>query len=104
MNIFRISFSAIAISGALALSGAAFAQSRPSTVNMSCAQAQATVKSAGAIVLGMGGLSYDRFVSGASFCAPLEDATPTWAPTRDVAQCMVGFVCELRTGRDPGAP
>lgn len=104
MNITRLSYTALALSGALVVSGAAFAQSRPSTVKMSCAQAQQTVRSAGAIVLGTGGFSYDRFVRGEGFCARDEMAVPTWAQSRDVAQCMVGFVCESRAGRDPIGP
>lgn len=101
MYLTRLSFAAIAVSSALFMSSAALAQSRPSTVNMSCAQAQATVKSAGAIVLGTGGFSYDRFVRNDGMCARDEMGVPTWAPTRDVALCVVGFVCESRAGRDP---
>jgi hypothetical protein len=101
MRIIGLSYAAIAVSSALFVSSAALAQSRPSTTNMSCAQAQATVRSAGAIVLGMGGFSYDRFVSNDSMCAREEMGVPTWAPTRDAAQCMVGYVCESRAGRDP---
>ncbi len=104
MHISRLSLSVIAISGALVLSGGAFAQSRPSTVNMSCAQAQGTVQSAGAIVLGTGGFGYDRFVRNEGMCSREEMGVPTWAPTRDVAQCMVGDVCESRAGRDPVGP
>lgn len=104
MHVTRSGAFAIAMSAALAASGAALAQSRPSTTGMTCAQAQATVKSAGAIVLGTGGFSYDRFVGNESFCTPQEIAIPTWAPARDVAQCMVGFVCESRAGREPTPP
>ena len=104
MYITRLSYAAIAVSSALFVSSAALAQSRPSTTNMSCAQAQATVQSAGAIVLGMGDFSYDRFVRNEGFCAREEMGVPTWAPTRDVALCVVGFVCESRAGRDPVGP
>ena len=37
-------------------------------------------------------------------CARDEMGVPTWAPTRDVALCVVGFVCESRAGRDPVGP
>lgn len=104
MRATRVGFCATAFAGALILSGAALAQNRPSTVNMTCAQAQATVQSAGAIVLGTGGFSYDRFVRNEGMCTAQEIAVPTWAPTRDVAQCMVGYVCEPRAGRDPTPP
>lgn len=104
MPITRLSSIALAVSGALFASSAALAQSRPSTTNMSCAQAQSTVQSAGVIVLGTGGHSYDRFVRGDAFCARDEMGVPTWAPTRDVALCVVGYVCESRAGRDPIGP
>ncbi len=100
MHISPLSLRAIAISAALVLSGAAYAQSRLSTVNMSCAQAQATVKSAGAVVLGTGGGSYDRFVASGGFCSFQEVAAPTWVPARDTAHCAIGFVCETVAGRD----
>ncbi len=74
----------------------AVAQNRPSTLNMSCGQAQSLVRSRGAIVLSTGGYTYDRFVTSRRFCAPDEEEVPTWAPTRDSAQCMVGFRCEPR--------
>ena len=104
MRLVQSSASAIALAAVLGFSSAALAQSRPSTVNMSCSQAQATVKSAGAIVLGTGGFSYDRFVNAESFCTDQEIGIPTWAPTRDNSQCMVGYVCEMRAGREPTPP
>ena len=39
------------------------AQARPSTLGMSCGQAQYLVRSSGAIVLSTGGQTYDRFVA-----------------------------------------
>lgn len=104
MRVTRIGVYASAAAGALILSAAAFAQNRPSTLDMTCAQAQATVKSARAIVLGTGGFSYDRFVANEGACTAQEIGVPTWAPTRDTAQCMVGYVCESRAGRDPTPP
>lgn len=104
MRLTQSSLCIIAIAGVFGVSGAALAQSRPSTTNMSCSQAQATVKSAGAIVLGTGGFSYDRFVSVESFCTAQEIGIPTWAPARDNPQCMVGYVCESRAGREPTPP
>lgn len=92
------------IAGSLALPGAAFAQSRPSTMNMTCAQAQGLVRSSGAIVVGTGGASYDRYVAGNGFCQRDEMAVPAWAPSRDSAQCFIGYTCESRSGRDPSPP
>lgn len=74
----------------------AMAQRRPSTLGMSCAQAQGLVRATGAIVLSTGPHTYDRFVANRRFCTPDEEEIPTWAPTRDTPQCMVGYRCEMR--------
>lgn len=85
---------AASVLGLAALSGAAHAQGRPSTLSMTCAQAQQMVVRSGAAVLSTGPTTYDRFVRDRSFCMPDESTEPTWAPTRDSAQCMVGYRCE----------
>lgn len=77
------------------------AAQRPSTTDMTCAQAQATVQRAGAIVLGTGVATFDRFVRDQSFCTPDEITVPTWARTRDNPVCMVADRCESRAGRAP---
>jgi hypothetical protein len=74
----------------------AAAQGRPSTLGMTCAQAQAIVRSRGAIVLTTGQFTFDRFVANQNFCNFEEETIPTWAPTRDAPQCMVGYRCEQR--------
>ncbi|HEY7386293.1 MAG TPA: hypothetical protein VH743_21750 [Beijerinckiaceae bacterium] len=70
------------------------AQPRPSTVAMSCAQAAGLVASRGAIVLGTGGYTYDRFVAHRGFCLITEMTEPAWVPTRDTRQCFVGYRCK----------
>ena len=100
MRLTQSSVFALALFGALGYSGAVLAQSRPSTTSMSCSQAQATVKSAGAVVLATGGFSYDRYVRSEAFCTHQEMSIPAWAPTLDNALCVIGFVCELRAGRE----
>ncbi len=70
------------------------AQARPSTLDMTCSQAQSLVRSRGAIVLSTGSHTYDRFVSSRRFCSSDEEEVPTWAPTRDTDQCLVGARCE----------
>jgi hypothetical protein len=90
----------LAISGAVGATSPASAQNRPSTTAMSCQQAQAMVNTAGAAVLGTGGFSYDRFVRSEAMCTREEMGIPAWAPTLDVAQCFIGYVCESRAGRD----
>jgi hypothetical protein len=81
------------------LAGAAVdaaAQGRPATMAMSCGQAQSMVRARGAVVLTTGQYTYDRFVSDQRFCSFDEETVPTWAPTRDSRQCMVGYRCEQR--------
>ena len=80
-----------------ATSCVALAQGRPSTTAMSCAEAQALVNRSGAIVLGTGGPTFERFVTNQNFCLVGEDAVPFLAPTRDNPQCMVGRRCEPRS-------
>lgn len=71
----------------------AFAQSRPMTPSLDCASARQLVSRAGAIVLGTGTNTFDRYVRDRSFCQLAEILDPAWVPTRDVAQCPVGYRC-----------
>jgi hypothetical protein len=80
----------------LATVTSAVAQPRPSTLAMSCGQAASLVASAGGIVLGTGGFTYDRFVAHRGFCLRTESDEPAWVPTFDTPQCFVGYRC-----RDP---
>lgn len=73
---------------------AASAQSRPSTVNRPCAASQQLVLSRGAIVLGTGGHTYDRFVRDAGFCEFNEYTSPAYVPSADTPQCFVGYRCK----------
>jgi hypothetical protein len=75
------------------IAGAAAAQGRPSTTAMSCAQARALVVSRGAVVLGTGRQTYDRFVRDRRFCEVTEATQQAFVPTRDTPQCPVGFRC-----------
>jgi len=76
----------------LSSTAAAFAQ-RPSTLSMSCQQAQAVVARAGGIVLTTGVHTYDRFVVSGRFCQPGEYTYPATAPTKDRRACQVGYTC-----------
>jgi hypothetical protein len=71
----------------------AVAQPRASTLNMSCGQARGVVASQGAVVLGTGGYTYDRFVSNRNFCEINETIEPVWVPTADIPQCPIGYRC-----------
>ena len=75
------------------LSTAAMAQSGPTTLTMTCAQARGIVASQGAVVLRTSPTTYDRYVRDGSFCALQEAARPAWVRTTDTAQCPVGGVC-----------
>jgi hypothetical protein len=81
-----------ALAAFLAASGA-LAQPRPSSVNMTCAQAAGLVASRGALVLGTGGYTYDRYVHHRGFCLITETTKPAWVPARDTPQCFVGYTC-----------
>jgi hypothetical protein len=69
------------------------AQSGPTTLAMTCAQAAGIVASQGAVVLRTGSTTYDRYVRDGSFCALQETARPAWVKTADIAQCPIGGVC-----------
>jgi hypothetical protein len=92
------SFAAATI--ALVATGAA-AQPRPSTLAMSCGQARALVASRGAIVLGTGPHTYDRYVAHTGFCPHDQTTEPAFEPTRDNPQCYIGSRCIARRSEQP---
>ncbi|MBD8907802.1 hypothetical protein [Methylorubrum zatmanii] len=69
------------------------AAQRPSTPDLTCAQARAVVLRQGSAVLGTGGPTYDRFVRDRSFCEATEIGRRAFVPTRDTPGCFVGFTC-----------
>lgn len=88
---------AIALTLVLVLNaGFAVAQTRPSTVSRPCAASQRDVKVNGAIVLGTGGYTYDRFVADRRFCQFDEGLEPAWVPSRDQQSCFIGYRCKPR--------
>jgi hypothetical protein len=76
---------------------AAAAQSRPSTTAQPCATSQRMVAASGAIVLGTGGYTYDRFVRDGGFCEFDETTEPAWVPSRDTPSCFIGYRCKSRS-------
>jgi hypothetical protein len=84
---------AAVIAGTVVAASATSAQSRPSTSAITCQAAQALVRSQRAVVLDTGPGTYDRFVNGPGQCVRGEYAAPAWAPTRDAAQCFIGYSC-----------
>ena len=72
---------------------AVVAQTRPSTLRMTCAQARGLVAAHGGIVLGTGAYTYDRFVVHRGFCLITETTRAEWVPTVDTPQCFIGYSC-----------
>jgi hypothetical protein len=72
----------------------AAAQTRPSTLTRPCGLNRQTVMASGAIVLGTGGYTYDRFVRDRSFCEFNEYTEPAWVPSRDTPSCFIGYRCK----------
>lgn len=79
---------------AFVLMGTGLAQARPQSPARSCAANRQSVLANGAVVLGTGGYTYDRFVRDRSFCQFDEIADPAWVPARDTPQCFVGYRCK----------
>jgi hypothetical protein len=73
---------------------AAQAQTRPSTVDRPCIASRQLVIARGAMVLGTGGYTYDRFVRDGSFCEVAEYPQPAYVPSLDTPQCFVGYRCK----------
>ena len=85
---------ALAFCGIVVAAAPALAQSRPSTLRMSCTAANRLVSARGAIVLSTGRDLYDRYVANRSFCLPDETTKPAFVPAGDNPQCFIGYYCE----------
>ncbi len=79
---------------AVLVAEAALAQARPQTPARSCAANQQSVAANGAVVLGTGGHTYDRFVRHHGFCQFDEFLEPAWVPARDTPSCFIGYRCK----------
>lgn len=84
---------AIALAISLVTAGAQ-AQTRPSTVDMPCGASRQLVFTRGAIVLGTGGMTFDRFVRDQTFCDVTEYAQSAYVPSRETPVCFVGYRCK----------
>jgi hypothetical protein len=85
-----------ALALAMSLTGlatGAAAQARPYAPSLGCAAAAQIIRSAGAIVMGTGPGTYDRFVRDGSFCLRPQTISPVWVATADSPQCFVGYRC-----------
>ena len=91
-----------ALAAALALSSlatGALAQARPLSTRMTCGQAAGMVAARGALVLGTGLHTYDRYVRDGSFCEITEITERAFVPTVDSPYCFVGYTCKEPLGR-----
>jgi hypothetical protein len=84
------------LTGVALLIAASAAVGRPATYAMTCAEAQALVAAAGAIVMSTGQYTYKRFVVHRGFCIHGEYIERVYAPTSDHPQCRVGYECIWR--------
>jgi hypothetical protein len=84
----------LAVFALILVATSSHAQPRPSTVNRPCAASQRLVLQHGAIVLGTGGPTYDRFVRDVNFCMLGEYISPVWVPALDTPQCFIGYRCK----------
>jgi hypothetical protein len=66
---------------------------RPSTLSMSCRQAQTLLASKGAVVMTTGANTYNRFVANERYCMTAEWAYPATARTKDLPSCRLGYTC-----------
>jgi hypothetical protein len=82
----------------LLMGSEAWAQSRLVSTTLTCSRAAGLVASQGAVVLGTGVYTYDRYVSGNNFCLRGEPTEPAWVPTVDNPQCFVGYICRRFQG------
>ena len=89
----------LAFALALSLPAATALAQRPQSPGMTCRQAAGLVSARGAVVLGTGGHTYDRYVRDRSFCEITEFIEPAFAPAADNPQCFVGYRCKEPSGR-----
>ena len=85
--------SVLAAVGAIAAATSVSAQPRPNTTTISCSAIGSLVAARGAIVLGTGPNSYDRFVADGSFCDRGQGLEPAFERAADTAQCFIGYRC-----------
>ncbi len=79
-----------------------FSQGRVSMETMTCRAAEGLVTSRGAVVLGTGPYTYDRFVRDGSYCDIRQTTRPAYERTADSAQCFIGYQCRARDGGGNG--
>ncbi|MFL5109347.1 MAG: hypothetical protein ACJ8DL_01410 [Microvirga sp.] len=86
----------LAFALALSLPAATALAQRPQSPAMTCRQAASLVFARGAVVLGTGGHTYDRYVRDRGFCEVTESTKPGYAPTLDNPQCSSATAASSR--------
>lgn len=81
----------------LTVLGASAAQARPGFYTMTCSQAQAFVKSKGAVVVDTAPNVTVRAVANAGYCDRLQKTKPLFGKTTDNPQCRIGLRCATET-------
>jgi hypothetical protein len=87
----------VLVLAALLASGSAHAYS---SLKHSCVEVHVAVLNNGAMIIHTGHGTYDRYVSGSSYCPAGLFARNAWVPTADNNACFVGYTCE--SGGDGG--
>lgn len=95
-----LAFKGLAAGLVLCAASPCLAQGRPNTAAMSCGAAASLVATRGAIVLGTGPATYDRYVIDEGFCTRDEFTKPAFVPTVDNRQCFIGYYCFQREMED----
>ena len=78
-----------------------FAQARPDSTQLTCAEAADLVQDMGAVLMTydhhpQAGPLYKRFVADSNFCGGDEISRNAWVKTSDSPRCFVGKTCESR--------
>jgi hypothetical protein len=81
------------LSALFLLAATAAEAARPSTLGMTCDQAQRLLASRGAVVMSTGQHTYNRFVVSGGYCEVAEWAESATAPTKDARHCPLGYTC-----------
>jgi hypothetical protein len=95
----RVPRSAIAAAAVavLSLAIAGPASARPDSRALTCEQASALVNKSGKIVMSTGAYTFDQIFSSSANCRATI-AQKKFAPTRDNANCQIGYICLPYTG------
>ena len=84
---------AVVLASTISGANAQGSSAHPSTLNMTCTQAKASVERNMTVILATGGGKFDRYVSTEGKCAADSPARPAFVPTADSLNCDIGYYC-----------